>query len=833
MYRSALLLAAVIALAGLFAVMPAAAVSPQWMVNVENLVRTQEQPLADLGASWTLLADGSQLLAAQSRTAEHHRTLRRITPDGQISDFGQFTPGGHGQLPETHYGDAARVLLAAAQTGAWVLTSSTGETTGSQLQFLEADGRLRWSLPLPSNAADGDGPAVALSAQADGSALVLRKRSVLKVDASGQIKWHFGNGNADHVMLDQAVLAVDSLGVSWVGGGGGLRLGADHLKFAAVRRFDSQGALLSLGLLLCDSCTHSRVLGLALLPNGEAAVVGRSGAGEPGFFAMFGQYGAQRLRVFTAPGGGYDHVVADAANNVYALARDTGTVSAIDPANGSVRWQKSGSDISALPEGVLIAQAPTSGTGALTISAFGADGTTQWTRQIEASDGTALGGARYEDGVTRVVAMVERESADCGFSPGLVTLDAAGVPQSTVRACTVPVRRYWRGISSDPSAGIVGHLDRRMLRFDAYGKKRWDYDTCPFCPGYASSTYTGGSRLMPDGTAWITTRYYGTAGSLPSEHKLLRLAAGGSVLGETPLPLPGEGALWDRTQVLADADQVVVLVPQRGGVSWSRASSSGSPLAATTLPLPGDHDQVELLNSRLWPDGSVSLVTQRYYLYGCEADPPPEYCYDWRNTVLRINADGSERWRADLDRKWLNASIEDDGSHVVLVSAMEFGESVLLRQIDAKGNVSAAVPIPDSTDGSVGHVIGPVRGRYLFSTHDGFRLVDRNDNLVATRASQDFGNAVAYAEPGFIVSSSFYTGRLLSADDLTELARFDTDGPDLYPHYDTYWEHWSLSDDGSVYLSEQPGSRNGYRPRLICFAVPGSPADDVIFIDRF
>lgn len=823
------LLAAVIATANLLTATPAQAVSPQWVVNIENRARTQEEPLTDLAWSWVSLADGSQVLAARRRDySPSSPPLRRISPDGQISDFGR--PG------QLYYAGAFRVLLATAQDGArdglFMLNSGSEDSTTSQLQRIETDGDRRWSISLPSNAADGEGPAVALAPQADGSALVLRKRSLLKVDANGQVKWHFGNGNANHLMLDQAALAVDSLGVSWVGGGGGLRLGADHLKFAAVRRFDSQGNLLSLGLLLCDSCTQSRVLGLTVLPNGEAAVVGRSGANEPGFFAMFEQYGAQRLRVFTAPGGGYDHIVADAANNVYALARDTNTVSAIDPANGSVRWQKSGSGISALPNGVLITQAPASGTGALTISAYAPDGATQWSRQIEASDGSALGGARYENGTTRVVAMIQRESPDCGISPSLITLDANGVQQSAVRACTVPAQRYWQNVSSDKNAGIAGNLSRRMVRFSALGEKLWDFDTCPLCPTYVDPTYTGASQVMPDGTTWITTVYRGATAPPPDPYKLLRLAADGSVLSETALP--GDGGGVHSTRLLADASQVVVLAPRRGGVGWMRVSSSGSLLGAATFSLPGDHDKVDLLNSRLWPDGSTSLVTKRYNVDGCEADPPPARCHELYNTVLRINADGSERWRAELDQRPLNASIEDDGSHVVLISTYYGGDPVQLRRVDASGNVSAAVVIADSTNGEVGHVIGPVRGRYLFNTPGGYRLVDRNGNLLASHtSSEEYGLAVAYGEAGFIVAGGMINGRLISADDLTELARFDIDGPDQFPLYDSYWEYWSLSDDGSVYMSEQPGPSNGFRPRLARFAIPGSPADDVIFIDRF
>lgn len=813
----------VIAAANLLASPPARAVSPQWVVNVESRVRTQERPLADLAGSWVSLSDGSQVLAARRHNDyTPSPPLRRISPDGQVSDFGPY------------YASAFRVLLATAQDGVrdgfFALSSGPEEHAVSQLQFLQNDGRQRWSINLPSNAADGEGPAVAVSPQADGSALVLRKRSLLKVDANGRVKWHFGNGNANHFMLDQAALAVDSLGVSWVGGRGGLRLGADHLKFAAVRRFDSKGNLLSLGLLLCDSCTQSRVHGLAVLPSGEVAVVGRSGANEPGFFAMYEHYGPQRLRVFTAPGGGYDHVVADAANNVYALARDINTVSAIDPTNGSVRWQKSGSDISTLPEGVLIAQAPASGVGALTLTAYAPDGSAQWSRQIEASDGSALGGARYEDGVTRVVAMIERSGPDCGISPSLVTLDAIGMQQSAIRACTIATRRYWQNASSGSETGIAGNLGQRVVRFSVLGEKLTDYTPCPLCPAYDNPIYTDASQAMPDGSTWVTTTYRGTTAP-PAPHKLLRLAAGGNVLSETPLPGTGGGM---STRLLADASQAVVLVPQRGSVHWIRVSAGGSLLGAATFSLPGQHDKVDLLNTRLWPDGSTSLVTQRYNVDGCEADPPPPRCYELYNTVLRINADGSENWRAELDQKWLNASIEDDGSHVVLISAWEAGDPVRLRRIDANGTVSAAVAIADSAEGYVGHGIGPVRGRYLFTTPKGYRLVDRDGNLLASSGgSLEYGLVVAYAAPGFIVASGLFNGRLISADDLSELAQFDIDGADLYPPFDTYWEHWSLSDDGSVYMSEQPSPRNGNRPRLARFAVPGSAADDVIFIDRF
>jgi hypothetical protein len=162
-----------------------------------------------------------------------------------------------------------------------------------------------------------------------------------------------------------------------------------------------------------------------------------------------------------------------------------------------------------------------------------------------------------------------------------------------------------------------------------------------------------------------------------------------------------------------------------------------------------------------------------------------------------------------------------------------FGDPVWLRRIDAQGNLSAATLIADSVDGRVGPVIGPVHGRYLFGMNKGFRLVDRDGTVVASNDTMGFGYVVAHAEQGFVVSGLTSVARLISADDLTELVTFDIAGPGVARSFNPDGEHWSLFDDGSLYISEAPHPRNGNRPRLARFAIPGSPADDIIFIDRF
>jgi outer membrane protein assembly factor BamB len=374
----------------------AAAVSPQWTIAVESRVRTQEGPSADLAGSWTSLADGSQLLAAVQRGPNGRAALRRIDGHGQIADFAALDP-------PVNPGEAL-VLLAAVQDGAYALTSATPDAHASTLYRFAADGSRQWTLRLPSKAYTGDGPAVKLLVHADGSALVLHRRSMTQVTASGEMVWQAGDGNDGQMMQDLADVLIDRQGVIWVGGRGGRAAGARQ-NDASLRRYSSDGSLLSLHTLPCSPCTNARVMSLAQLSDGKVVAVGRSGTNQPGFFSVRYSDGSERLLALTAPGAGYDRVVADAADNVYALSLDTRTVSAINTADGSVRWHKDGSDITALSNGVLISQSPASGTGTLSLGAFDANGDARWTRQIAANDGSTLGGARQAGGLTRVVAM--------------------------------------------------------------------------------------------------------------------------------------------------------------------------------------------------------------------------------------------------------------------------------------------------------------------------------------------------------------------------------------------------------------------------------------------
>ena len=791
---------------------------PQWSQTFRFRADTAERPLQNLHGSWLRLSDGTHLIAARDLPGSNGVRLRALEADGRERFALPLEP-------ESYAGEAV-VQLAhdAIGGGAFVLSDIAGDGYPARLDLLQPDGTRLWQQAMP----EGVGDAKQLAAYGNDAVLVLQDVALQAIDRSGNLRWAFYPGQNENLLHHSSVAFDRSSGTTWLAGSGGLRGAPDGGRLAAVRRFDASGTLLSLDTFLCSQCSQSRVTAIDLLPDGEAVVAGRSGEGEPGFVAFYHADGTLRLRVETLPGTGYDRLVHDSLGTIYAFSASDSRVVMLGR-DGSVLWQREGDDMAALDQGVLVSRPFPRRAGPLTIEAH-AFGQLRWTRQIDSSDGLRVGGALSDNGRITLLAQINRGENGCGIAPRAITLNSHGVVLGEVRGCSVPVVRSISGTSADPGGGIVGNLQGTLVQLSPDAERRWRYPACPACVADAS-TLAGASHVYVDGSAWITL-----AKSAPSalgpRRALLRIGADGSVLSETEFPAMARSTMHAGV-VLADADRAIDIAAHASGLSWSRVSADGVLQETRSIGLPGSSDTVDILNSRLWPDGSVSLVTARRNVLGCQGSPPsPVSCTPALTTLLRLDADGSERWRVELGQGWPFVGLNPDGSSLAFSVASL--QPVRARHIDAGGNAGATSDVGTLSSDFSFAGLGPVRGNYLISTGSDLYLLDSQATILALRPGDNDACCRLYAhgEYGFLVSSVNADAALLSADDLSLTARFDLDGMANTSLQGGRW-FWHLFDDGSIYSSIRQPAEYSLSGRLSRFAVPGSPAYDRVFLDRF
>lgn len=792
---------------------------PQWSQTFRLRANTAERPLQTLQGSWLRLGDGTHLVAARDMPGSDGFRLRALEPDGRE----RFTLP---LQPESYAGEAV-VQLAhdAAGGGAFVLSDVAGDWRPARLDLLQPDGTGLWQQAMP----EGAGDAKQLSTYGNAAVLVLQDAVLQAIDRSGTVRWAFYPGQNESLLHHGGVAFDDDSGTTWLAGSGGLRGMPDGDRVAAVRRFDASGTLLSLDTFRCPQCSQSRATAIDLLPDGEAVVVGRSGEGEPGFVAFYHADGTRRLRLDTPPGSGYDRLVHDELGTIYAFSASDSRVVALGR-DGSVLWQREGADMAALDQGVLVSQPFPRRAGALGVDAYSASGQLRWSRQIESSDGLRAGGARWDNGRITLLAQIQRSDSGCGIAPHVISLNSQGAVLDDLRACSMPVIRSISSTSANPLGGIIGNLQGTLVQLSPDAQRRWQYPACPACVA-DDSTLAGASHVYADGSAWIAL-----ARSAPSalglRRALLRIGADGSVLSETEFPAIARTTMHAGV-LLADADRAIDIAAHAGGLRWSRVSAAGVLQETRSIGLPGSSDTVDLLDSRLWPDGSVSLVTSRRNFLGCQTSPPsPVSCTPALTTLLRLDADGSERWRVELGLGWPYVGINADGSSLAFSVASQ--QPVRARPIDANGTAAATLDVGTLSSDFSFAGMGPVRGRYLISTGSDLYLLDSQAAILAKRPGDNDACCRLYAQGdyGFLVSSVNADAALLSADDLSLTARFDLDGQANTGLQGGRW-FWHLFDDGSIYSSIRRPAEYLLGGRLSRFAVPGSPAADRVFLDRF
>lgn len=356
------------------------------------------------------------------------------------------------------------------------------------------------------------------------------------------------------------------------------------------------------------------------------------------------------------------------------------------------------------------------------------------------------------------------------------------------------------------------------------GTRRWQVNAVSDCPA-PSRGFVDAMEIVPDGKSWVLRSCPATS-TTAYRHEFLHLDTGGNVLARVDLgalPAPASPA-----RLLAEPDGVVAVIPLSDGLRWLRIGANGSVIDDTFTELAGPDRSVAITNLRRWPNGSVSVATRQWA--SCNISPPIA-CPRPARTLLRLNADGTERWRVEAGEAPF-IGFDDDGSSLIVES--QGYEPLRLRQISATGVPGAAFVAANGEPLYVGRAAGPLRGRYLVFSETEQVLIDRSGNVLARRASTGTaaGGAIAYGNLGFVTGTWHSDAALVSADDLSVIAEFDVDGID-----NTSWHDMqvTLLDDGSVYSSTLKLGDYGVpnRARLSRFAVPGTPAADLVFTDHF
>lgn len=379
------------------------------------------------------------------------------------------------------------------------------------------------------------------------------------------------------------------------------------------------------------------------------------------------------------------------------------------------------------------------------------------------------------------------------------------------------------GHSVDIAGGAIVNVSTRSVALTQDGEHRWTYDACPGCGPNDPGTRTLASTILADGSGWLLTQ-------TGSTYTVVRVAADGTpqfstdVLTNPPL----------RTQfsLVADANRAIAIGTSGGTAAWVRVSSAGAVLESRTHALADTRERSDARQTKVFADGSVGLSIEQTTPVGCQVSPPVN-CFLPRTTVLRFEADGTERWRADLGefRPARVVAFEDDGTSIVITTPADADMSV--ATIAPDGTPGAAVTVSDSVGAYATHASGPVNGRYLIQTSPSsvstLRLLDRTGATLQTLPVDflGYGMPIASGAYGFIVAAETNDGTLLAPDTLAPVAYFDIDGESNVSF--TFPESvWRMLPDGGVYHFTTDD-----RARLSRFAVPGSPADDRIFRDGF
>lgn len=781
--------------------------TPQWSRSLST-----DQPTNESTLGWLAAADGETIVATGYLG---EIVVRRVQRSGSYRYVQVLRPG---SLPLWLSGAVTVTMAADVASGDTLLL--IGEKNASlpescNLVQLDADGRRKRLSAVPRLSAD-DGACLELAPLPDGSTVVLRERALVRLDSNGNLSWHLPlwpevrAGSGKMLLLDAQQRLV-------VAGGE---------TEPTVHRFNLDGGLVSTHALLQPPLPGG-IGGLDLLANGDIVVAGQmdpaGNATHTGFVVRLGAGGQAQLLHTASNDVAYAYSTHDDAGLLYLQSGD-GTVHAISAADGQLLWQRDGRSVAALAAGAVLVQAEP-GWRATAVSP---QNVSLWSTAIPHAIDRAEVRADDSSGI-RLVADISSATADCGPSPALMALAPSdGNIAGNKRICTIEASASVRRLSTLPQAGALVQFSEEIRALTGSSAERWRFNARALGGEEARSRVLA-ATLLPDGGAWVLTA---RTTPPPIQPVLRRLAADGSLLQRWNVPVPS-GYAANTAAIVAEANEAALLIGSPGKLRWVRFTRPGDlreirdyELAATGGGL-GFYLSFPVQPRRL---ASGDIVLAYSWLPECGFLCPP------RNTplaLMRLGRDGSERWRR-LELGWYApfAGFNSDGS---AIAASQTG-TVNLGEIQPIGADGVAAP-RQLLGMPISSIVGPSQDRYLLTSNGTHHALDASGNLTATGLTLG-ADALDASDAGFLIVP--YSGDtdalLIDPQSYAVSARFDFDGnPDLQQSF--YTSHWTLGDDGSVYaVSQRPSEtmpQTGVRSYLTRFAVPGSAASDIVFLDAF
>lgn len=791
---------------------------PQW-----SRLLLEDSVTDETSKAWMLASNGDSLLVTEAYGGV---MLRRIAADGAYRYVRAIAQDSLPQAPISPI--HATAALDPVNEDLWVLVASSDSSGASEhcnLVRFNAAGERQLAVGVAGQGTGFD-KCLAVTVLPDQSVALLRSQHLLLLNRDGSVRWQRQLSDRTELRRGTSLLldAQQRLLVA---------AGTASANAAWVDRFELDGTRTG-SISIANELWRPQINTLQLLPSGKVAVAGQYDPDGPdysaGFVALLNPDGSAQTLHTSGDNAAFHHISGDAAGNLYVEAADT-TVRALD-ATGQLRWSQAGSSPAAVDGGVdLLGYS-----GTRSAMRLSASGTVLWSTPVPYTDIFNTSVRHDAQGQVRIL-VDANASAGCGKSPALLQLAAAdGSVGANHRICVIDSGAYVQQLATS-GAGVIANTAYAARAYDDAGAARWRLDTGDLPVAEAGSLVVN-TTLLADGGAWVLSAQGPSIVNAPPQQQvsmsLRRLAPDGSVLQRWSVPLPVSGFRLNSAGIVGDADTAVLLLVLRNGVRWVRFTRSGGlreirdfDLGLDTIVMTRPYFAAK---PRRLPSGDVvfGLATERECGFLCP--PAPQ-----TNTLglMRLGPDGAERWRY-TGARWSTpfAAFHDDGSALASTRAGPDNYSLLVA-INAQGSASVHEP-----DASIVWITGPSHGRYLLRDGDGLTYAVNSDgSMTAVDFALSTPSPLGVSEDGFL-----FNGVNLGVDavlvdplSLAETARFDVDGLPPDPYYPTSPQDWAAGSNGSWYaLSPRAIGTSVFLGRALSrFAVPGSPASDLVFADRF
>lgn len=784
---------------------------PQWIESFSREYLVYDYMPTTRGPLSARLPNGDVVVATLSGGG---LLLRRFGPNGAVRYTHLETLGSFSDV----------ILRADAATDSVYVMTVASANASALLRF---NGGLQreWSVEIPLEGyAVGD--YFGMEVLSDGSAVSLRGSRLTRVARNATVAW-FVDDFDDGLDVTASAMAVAADNTIWVVGSAN---SFDHHGDTTVMRYSSEGVRLSADHVGCTECFVNNTIDVDVLADGTATIVGGTGSSPGTFFARYDASG-NRL-IWTAPSDGWIYfarAIHDDSGSIYVFSNNVSPVlRRIDPVTAAIIWTRNAVDFTPLADGVLTTQTEASQPGVAGIAAvaFDSSGYRRWSRPLVANDNAKVShGERNGPSVDFLLQDPVQTTSACSGYPHIISLDDKGSISTMPPVCQTSFGRAdLRSFDAKPDIGVLVNLMYSLVAYAPDGDVRWQVHNCEWCELTESANPPwGSSMLAADGGAWAVERIQYSPTSLDGESFIKRFDAEGQEV--LSIPTAEQDAVVWRTRMVASGQDVVLLQPvfyNGRSLTWQRIRADGIALPTHNYSIP-DYDLFDIDAVRALDDGGISVVTKGEY--GCTVGCSTHYV-----TILRLNADGTLHWRYQFPESDAAVTLAADGSVVAAVGRY-------LRKIGVNGQVSQ-VELSDPTLAGPNQLAGPVNGHWLLQAwrypDQTFSLVDANGQVSATRLSNPSMQTICSANAlGYLIQLyGTHGAELLDADSIATTAYFDFAGIADASSYGI--SAWQMQVDGSVYaaFTSYPEG-DGFHVGMARFAVPGSPASDLLFRSGF